>query len=341
MIKLSNINTYTETPIQIIEPEEILEHDVERDFGKSMFFDNTLITRHTNRFKIWDVTDITTIKLISTTPLSWGGGQFEKEGNLLYLAFGEGFGLDQILVYDISDLNNPFKVKVIEVPEFIKFIIESGIIYLISSTEKAVLKVAENHETTKIIDLSNENQTMFFDTETNISKSGKNIFITSRHEGFYVYSELENNKYEFISKDKPANGYLPNDMQWLVADQEMLLIGNDNVVQYNVTNLNKLKRYKAAKIKTKEIYGAYAKRNQELLVVGNTGANDKFVVAVLAQQEEGGITLSQKPKVECKIKKPSNGKIVKGDPVVGFLLKDDFLLIIGRNNGFFLFKATE
>lgn len=306
-----------------------------------MFFDNTLITRHANKFKIWDLTDITKIKLISTTPLGWGSSQFEKEGNLLYLAYRERLGLDQILVYDISDLNNPFKVRVIKVPEFIKFIIESDIVYLISSIEKAVLKVDINDEVNKIIDLSNENQTMFFNTETNISKSGKNLFITSRHEGFHVYSELENNKYEFISKHKPVNGYLPNDMQWLIPDQKILLIGNDNVVQYDVTNLNKLKRYKAAKIKTNEVYGAYAKRNQELLVVGNTGANDKFVVAVLAQNEEGKITLSHKPKVECKIKKPFNGKIIKGDPVVGFILKNDFLLIIGRNNGFFLFKATE
>ncbi len=341
MIKLSNINSYTETPIQLNEPEEVIERDIERDFGESLSFDNTLITRHANRIKIWDITNIVAINLISTIQLGFGGSsQMEKEGNFLYLSYSEKHDLDTILVFDISDLSNPIGVRTIKVPEYLNFFIDSEIIYLISSTEKAVMTVDKNDKATKIIDLSNEDETMFFDTGTNIVKSRNNLFIASRHQGFHVYSKSDGNKYEFQSKHQPANGYLPTSMQWLVPDQQMLLIGNDNTVQYDVTNLKKLKRYKAAKIKTNEIHGAFAERNQELLIVGNTGGMDKFVVAVLTPNEKG-VTLTHKPKLEYEMRKAFSLSGKMAGPVKGFVLKDDFLLIIGRHTGFFLLKANE
>lgn len=340
MIKLSNIDSYTEVPIKINEPEETIEHDVERHFGTSLLFGNTLITRHANRIKIWDITNITAIHLISTTQLGWGGsGHIEKEGQYLYLAYQEKSKLDKILVLDLSDLSNPILVRTIDVPEYISFFIDSETVYLISRTEKAVITVDKNDEKTKIIDLSHEDETMFFDTSTNCIKSGNNIFIASRHRGFHVYTKTDANVYEFQSKHQPANGYLPTGMQWLIPDQQILLIGNDNVVQYDLTNLKKLKRYKAAKIKTKATYGAFVERDQELLILGNTGAKDKFVIAVLTPNEKG-IALTHKPKIEYKLRKTFAGNVKMGETVKGFVLNGDFLLIIGQHTGFFLLKAN-
>lgn len=339
MGKLSKIEKYVEIPIHIEEPKETIEHDVERDFGKTIHINNTLITRHANRFKIWDITKLSVISLISTTDIGWGGaGQMQLEENFLYISYQERSALDKILMFDISDLSNPVHIKTIETPEYSHFFIKSGIVYLISSIEQGVVTVDANDKKTKIIDLSGENQTMFFDTLTNISKSGNIICVVSRHQGIYIYSQSEDGTYEFRSKHQPANGYSPTSMQWLIPSQQLLLIGNDNVVQYDIRDLQKPKRYKAAKIKTKSVYGTLIEREQEFLVAGNTGAKDKFTMAVLAPSDKG-VIVTHKPKIEYKLRTSFGGTIKTGEPIEGVILNDDLVLIIGKYTGFFLLKA--
>lgn len=168
---------------------------------------------------------------------------------------------------------------------------------------------------------------MMFDYPMDLSKVGDSLFLAFRHCGLYVYTKSKDTGlYEFKCNDKPANGYTPTYIQWLTEGEQMLLLGNDNIVQYNVSNTSKLKRYKAAKIKTDNICEALVERDNELLVVGE-GSKWNFIITMLSPDTDG-INVLQTPKIKCK------AKVERGVTV-----KDNYLLVVGKEAGFHLFEA--
>ncbi|WP_024771869.1 LVIVD repeat-containing protein [Aquimarina macrocephali] len=335
MIKLSNVDKYTEIPLILNEPYEKIEHEIEKNFSDSICFDDVIISRHPKKIKIWDIKKLPQINMISSFEIDWSGEFIKKNGNLLYVGQSK-----EIKVFDISDLQHPVLVRTVTFPNddslptnnYVNFHITKGLIYVM--IDKAIYVIDETNNFLKIIDLS-ENSAMMFDYPMDIKKYGNNLYMVFRHCGLYVYQQSEHDrKYKFLSKHKPVNGYTPTYMQWLNQGNDILLIGNDNVVQYNVTNGEKLKRYKAAKIGKSEIHGGTIERENELLVVGTKGSKDQFVTAII-QQDNKGIQLVNTPKLEYKARKKF------GEGISGLALKDNYLLIIGRETGFFLFEARE
>lgn len=332
MIKLSNVNKYTETPVLLNKPEEKVEHEIENYFMCSILFEDVLITRHPKKIKIWDVKNLPTINMISSFEIDWTGTYITRSGNLLYVGQE-----DFISVFDISDVKKPVNIRKIALPNYKYFHVAENKIYAL--VERAIYLTDEAGVSNKIIDLPEDNE-MMFDYPIDINKVKNKLYIVFRHCGLYLYQQAEENgEYEFISKHNTAQGYTPTDIQWLNEGEQMLLIGNDNVVQYNVTNSKKFKRYKAAKIKTNDIYGDLVARDNDLLIIGQNGAKDKFVIGVLEPSEKG-VAFVSKPKVEYKLR-VKKGTAKYGEAACGLALKGDYLLVVGKESGFFLFEAGE
>lgn len=325
MIQLSKITSYTEIPVTVNQPEEIIDHEVEKNFWSCLFFDDILISRHPKKIKIWDLKKLPEIQMISSFEIDWAGDSIKKYNNLLYVGQN-----DHIKVFDLTDLTNPKLVRTIKLPKYVNFHIADNILYVM--IEKAIYTIDEKDVLLQIIDLSSY-YAMMFDYPMDMTKVGKNLFMVFRHCGLYVYTQSEDTGvYEFKSNENPVHGYTPTYIRWQTEGEQMLLLGNDNVVQYNVSNINKPKRYKAAKIKTDDIYEGLVERENELLIVGQKGNKNKFVVAVLSS-DANGIEVLQTPKIEYK------ARTRFGESARGLAVKDNYLLIVGGETGFYLFEA--
>lgn len=324
MIQLSNVTTYTQIPVIVNEPEEIKNDEAEKKFWACVFFKEVLISRHPKKIKIWDLKNLPEIQLITSFEIDWMGKSIKKYDNLLYVGQN-----DHIKVFDLADLTNPVLVRTIKLPEYENFHVADNLLFVM--IKKAIYTIDEKNVRLKIIDLSSYD-TMMFDYPMDMSKVGDNLFLAFRHCGLYLYTQSKDTGiYEFKCNDKPANGYTPTYIRWLTEGEQILLLGNDNAVQYNVSNASKLKRYKAAKIKTDEICEGLVKRDNELLVVGQ-GSKWNFVVAVLSSDAEG-IKLLQTPKIKYK------DKVEPGQSPLGVTVKDNYLLVVGKEGGFHLFEA--
>jgi hypothetical protein len=330
MTKLSNVERLIETAVDLVMPEEKVEHEAETRFMTSIFIDGVVVTRHPKKIKIWNVEKLPKIELISTIDIEWSGHYIKKCDNSLYV------GNDQkITVFDLSDLKNPIEVREITVPKYEYFYVADNLIYIMIERDIYVINGGGTLE--KIIALPQDNE-MMFDYPVDMCKFENRLYFVFRHCGLYLYEQLnENGAYEFVSKHQPATGYTPTDMKWLDQGKELLLIGNDNVVQYNVTNNKKFKRFKAAKLKKTEIYGDVAFHENELIVVGTKGTKDKFVIGVLEPTEKGVVVVNT-PKVDYKIR-VKRGNTEWGEDACGVMVHQDYLIIVGKESGFFLFKA--
>lgn len=332
MIKLSKVNKYTEIDFVLNEPQEKVEHEAEKRFSNSIFFDKIVITRHPQKIKIWDLKNLPEISMISSFDIDWSGDFIKKEDNLLYVGQNR-----SIKVFDISDLKHPVLVRTVKITSeeglftesYVNFHIANNIIYVM--IEKAIYAIDENNIFSKIIDLPEDNE-MMFGYPMDLKKEGENLYMVFRHCGLYAYSESDNKKHTFLSNHKPVNGYTPSYIEWLNQGKDILLIGNDNVVQYDVTNGKKLKRFKAVKIGKTELFEGIAKRDNELLAIGTKGSKNKFVGAVI-QADEKGIQLVNTPQLEYK------PRTKFGENISGFALNDNYLIIVGEDTGFFLFEA--
>ncbi|MDR7212064.1 hypothetical protein [Flavobacterium piscis] len=325
MIQLSKVTSYTEIPVMVSQPEEIIGHEVEKNFSSCLFFEEILISRHPKKIKIWDLKKLPEIQMISSIEIDWAGESIKKYGNLLYVGQN-----DHIKVFDLADITNPILVRTIKLPKYVNFHVADELLFVM--IEKAIYTIDEKDVLVKIIDLSSYNP-MMFGYPMDMKKVANNLFMAFRHCGLYAYTQSEETgTYEFKCNDKPVHGYTPTYIQWQTEGEQMLLLGNDNVVQYNVSNTSKLKRYKAAKIKTVDICEGLVERDNELLVLGKTASKSKFVVAVLSS-DENGIKVLQTPKLEYK------PRVKFGESPSGIAVKDDYLLIVGRETGFFLFEA--
>lgn len=327
-MKLSNINIFNEIPVMLSMPE--VKNEYENRFMGAIFFDDVVITRHPELIKIWDIKNLPDIKLINSIEIEWSGEHIKKYGDLLYV------GQDKyIAIYDLSNLKEPIKVGKVLLPEYHYFIAaENGIYAMI---ERSIYLIDEKGNSNKIIDLPQDNE-MMFDYPIDICKFKNSLYLSFRHCGLYLYEQSEmSGSYEFVSKHCPATGYTPTDMQWLEEGKELLLIGNDSVVQYNVSNSKKLKRYKAAKTKATATYGNFTELDNELLVVGIVGAKNKFVVNILTPTDKGVIVINT-PKINYKMRdERAHGTI--GEEACGVTLQNRYLLIVGKESGFFLFEA--
>lgn len=325
MIQLSKVVTYTQIPVIVNQPEEIISHEVDKKFLSCLYFEDILISRHPRKIKIWDIKKFSEIRMISSFEIKCEGGYIKKYDNLLYVGQKE-----HIKVFDLADLTNPVLVRTIKLPKYVNFHVADNLLYVM--IEKAIYTIDEADVLLQIIDLSSY-YAMMFDYPMDMSKVGDTLYMAFRHCGLYVYTQSkETGVYEFKSNDKPANGYTPTSIQWKTIGEQLLLIGNDNVVQYNVSNPSKLKRYKSAKIKTDDIYEGLVERDNELLVVGQKGSKSKFVVAILSS-DANGVTALQIPKIEYK------ARTSFGESPRGLVVKDNYLLIVGGETGFFLFEA--
>ena len=324
MIQLSKVTSYTEIPVMVKQPEEIIGHEIEKNFSSCLFFEEILISRHPKKIKIWDLKKLPEIQMISSIEIDWVGSSIKKYGNLLYVGQN-----DHIKVFDLADITNPVLVRTIKLPKYVNFHVADNLMYVM--IDKAIYTIDEKDVLVKIIDLSSY-YAMMFGYPMDMSKVGDNLFMVFRHCGLYVYTQSkETGIYEFQCNDKPVHGYTPTHIQWQTEGEQMLLLGNDNVVQYNVSNTSKLKRYKAAKIKTDDIYEGLVERDNELLVVGQKGSKNKFVVAVITS-DANGVKVLQTPKVEYK------SKLRFGESPRGLVIKDNYLLIVGGETGFFYLK---
>lgn len=331
MIKLSQVNKYTEIPCVIDEIEEQVEHEIEKNFSSSIHFDDVIVTRHPRKIKIWDIKNLPKINLISSFDIDWEGSFIKKEGDLIYLGQKKA-----IKIVDVSNLKKPILVRTVTFPKdqgnYVNFYVLEGIIYVM--IDKAIYTVDQTNTISKVIDLSNEYE-MMFNYPMDIKVNKNKLYMAFRHCGLYVYERSElDQSYEFQSNHKPVNGYTPTYMQWLNPEESILLIGNDNVVKYDLTNSKKLKRFKAAKIAKSEVFGGEIKRENELFIAANKISKGKFVTGVIGLDDKG-IQLVNTPKLEYKIREKF------GEDIKGIILKDNYLLIIGKETGFYLFEANK
>lgn len=235
---------------------------------------------------------------------------------------------NHIKVFNIVDLTKPLLVRTFKVSDYVNFHVADGLLYVM--IDKAIYTMDEG-DLVKIIDLSSYDRMMFY-SQMDMNKVGDTLFLAFRDCGLYAFTQSkETGMYEFKSNNNPAQSFTPTYIQWKTIGEQLLLAGNDNVVQYNVSNPSKIKRYKSAKIKSNDICQALVQRDNELLVVGQ-GYKRKFIVAVLSSDMDG-VKVLQTPKLEYK------PRVELGETPRGLAVKDNYLLIIGFETGFYLFEA--
>lgn len=333
MIKLSEVKKYSETPVLVNDPTQNGTIPDDKFCVETIFFDDVMITRHQKKVKLWDIKNLPIINLISSIDISWTGSGFQKSGTLLYVGQSNG-----ISVFDLSNIEKPVPVRKIGLSNYHDFSVFGNIVYVMAGMSIYIIDEKNNKIT--ISDWRQINDKTMFSSPIDISKVGNKLYVVFRHGGLYVYEQSDTDgTYKFVSQHCPGLGYTPTDIHWLIEGEQMLLIGNDNVVQYNVTNPQKLKRYKAAKLKDVEIYGNYVARGKELLIIGNKGDKDKFAIGVL-QPGDNGVEFVSKPVVDYKFR-DKRGDHLFGEEARGLALRGDLLLVVGKESGFFLFEASK
>lgn len=333
MIKLSEVKKYSEMPVEVNEPTQNGTTSGDKFCVETIFFDDVMITRHKLNVKLWDIKNLPKINLISSIDVGWTGSGFQKSGTLLYVGQNDG-----ISVFDLFNIEKPVPVRKIALPNYHYFSVFDNIVYAIIN--KTISIIDEKNNKIIISDWGQINDQTMFSYPIDISKVGNKLYIVFRHGGLYIFEKSHmDGTYELVGHHCPANGYTPTDIHWLIEGEQMLLIGNDNVVQYNVTNPQKLKRYKAAKLKDVEIYGNYVAKGKELLIIGNKGDKNKFAIGVL-QLGDNGVEFVSKPAVDYKLR-DMRGDHLFGEDARGLALRGDLLLVVGKESGFFLFEARK
>ncbi|OJJ18325.1 hypothetical protein BKI52_26265 [marine bacterium AO1-C] len=283
---------------------------------------STLITMHFKEIRIWSLENLPHVQCVSTLKLPTSTDNIKLAHNTLYIYDAH------LLVVDVSDITKPVIVHDQAITDLAMGCKTEDGFYLAIENEIVSLDAQGNFETLASV----ESYDRFFKSyPKDISKIDQTLVVVGRHLGVHIYAQTDSANWQLQSTHKV--GYPPTTLHWETPGERMLLIGNSEVVRYDITNRKKPKRHKACKINKTELCGHYAQRGNEILVAGNKGAKDKFTAGVVELAQDS-INLVQQPKLNYKIK-------TNRDRIKTLCVKDDYLLIIGSESGGFLFKAGE
>ena len=316
MKKFSDIEVWKEVESFIDEPR------MKNVFSAASRAD-LLITEHYDEIRIWNIKDLPNIKFVSALKLPSTYCNIKLAGDTLYLYKRDYKG--SVAIVDLSNIEKPVLSNTYKVNDLSNGTYSDGLIYLTAGNE--VLSLDKEGHSNAIISI--DEQANFNDYPSDIAKVNQTLFVVGRHAGLYIYSSSDDLNWNLESTHK--KGYTPTSINWEKEGEKMLLIGNSEVIRYDLSNCKKPKRHKACKLGKTELCGHFAQRENEIMVVGNTGAKDKFSLGVVAMHETE-IKLVNQPKLEYK------PRVKFGDITEYIAIKDDYLLILGRESGCFLFK---
>ncbi|HAS44002.1 MAG TPA: hypothetical protein DCS93_26225 [Microscillaceae bacterium] len=316
MKKLSEIEAWNETEALVDDP------GMDDCIAALVYQENVLITMHFQEVRIWSIEDLPQVKLISVLKLPTSSSNIKLQHNSLYVY------ASPLLVIDLSEITQPvisFEQKIENLgtgyrdDDLFYFAIENDLVSLDANGKFETLASVESYD-------------QFFKSyPKDVSKVDQTLVVVGRHLGVHIYTQTDSLTWKLQSTHKV--GYPPTTIHWEKPGERMLLIGNSEVIRYDITNRKKPKRHKACKLNKTELCGHYTQKDNEILVAGNKGAKDKFAAGVI-ELTQNEIRLVQQPKLTYKVK-------TNRDTIKTLCVKDDFLLIVGRESGCFLFKAGE
>lgn len=317
MNKLSETTTWKEIEI---------DHSVFGFTIGGLQYGTYLITAHPSMLKIWSIEKLPTITFVSEIATPHSFEAMKLKGDKVYL-YGGSFK-QCFLIIDIANPTAPQLLRECLVEDLTNVFENENEVY--ANVYNDIVKIEENDDIKKLIEIPEQDR--FDSYPSDLYKIENTLYVVGRHPGLYIYTTADGSTWEQQSKHKV--GYTPTRIHWEKLGEKMLLVGNSEVIRYDVTNPQKPKRFKACKFKSTELFTGYAQQGNEILVAGNKGAKDKFVLGVV-ELGESELTMVQQPTIEYKEREKY------GEAVAGLVLKDNYLLLLGKKTGVYVFEGIK
>lgn len=229
---------------------------------------NILITSDFRKLRTYNLTDLNKTEELDVCLHE----KMKVVGEKLYL-----FGEQCVEIVDVSKPENPKSVSQIKFQSSDK--IRSGApdregLYI--TNKNTIARIGEDGKMTECAVIHNDE--FFGDYPNDITIHNGYLYAVGRHAGLHIFKILNETKLEFLKNI--TVGYTPTDLSWFEIGKMLVLIGNEYVIAIDVSNPEKARRLKAAKLPGTELCNQYIRKQNSIYIAG-LKKDQPFIASVM------------------------------------------------------------